>query len=149
MSRKHDMWTHASSVQIENRAWEAQALRRGRWTRVTPSGDDNWGWFHFAIPTPVMVDNVPLKAQSALIRFSAGPQASIVHFQVWNASEEPAIFDKVVNFTSTGKPQNFPVPLEYRPELIAGVGISIKVNFTRRDSDAWIELIGAGIRFSP
>jgi len=141
------MWTHGTSVQIQDKAWETKAFREGHSTRVIPSGDNNVGWLHFAIPTPVMVDDPPLKAQSALLRFGAGPQASIIHFQVFHGIHKDAIYDQKVNYTNKDHP--IEVPLTKQPVIIGGIDISIQVLFTETAPKiAYIDLIGAGIRFS-
>jgi len=147
MPRKYDMWTHGTSVQVQEKGWEARAVREGYSTKVTPGNDLLFGWVHFAIPTPVMIDSAPLKAQVALIRFNIGSQASIEHFQVFNG--EGKIIDRGVKYPRKrmGRAQSEEEPIQDQPVLIGGVGISIKVVFTGRDRDAWIELIGAGIQF--
>jgi len=84
MSLKHAAWIHGTSVQFENQSWAARALRQGFFTTVTPSDDDHGGWVHFAIPTPVIVNNERLKAQAVMIRFTTGSKASIGAVHVWD-----------------------------------------------------------------
>ena len=133
------MWTHGTSVQVQENGWGA--LREGKHTTVTPGNGPSKGWVHFAIPTPVVVDGAPLKARTALVRFRLGPQTSIINFQVWNANQYPAIYDQGGSYTNP-----IEVTLTNQPDLIGGIGISFRVDFA--GAGAWIELFGAGIRFS-
>ncbi|KAG0043903.1 hypothetical protein BGZ89_006273, partial [Linnemannia elongata] len=80
MSIKQAAWTHGLGVELESRSWTA--LRQGFFTTVTPSTEGTFGWVHFVIPTPVIVDGTRLKAESAMIRFSTGTTAKITNFHV-------------------------------------------------------------------
>lgn len=143
MVLKHAAWIHGTSIEFENSSWAALALRQGFFTTVRPSNDTS-GWLHFAIPTPVIVNDVRLKAQSAMLRFSTGPKASIAAVHVYDG--ETKIYENN-NANYKGQLQFTRDVLNNQPEVKWGTGISILVNFSGRDSDAWIQLISAGIDF--
>ena len=144
MSLKYASWIHGTAVQFENESWAVRALRQGFYTTVTPSNEATSGWVHFAIPTPVIVNNVRLKAQSAMIRFTTGPQASIGAVHVWDG--ETRIFNHDgVNYK--GNLQFVREVIPGTPEVKWGTNISILLNFNGRGADAWVELISAGIDF--
>jgi hypothetical protein len=144
MSIKHAAWTHGTSVQFENHSWALRSLRQGFYTTVTPSNDVTSGWVHFAIPTPVIVNGVRLKAESAMIRFTTGPQASIGAIHVWDG--ETKLYER--NGTNyKGKNQFVREVISNRPEVKWGTGISVLVNFNGTGADAYVQLISAGIDF--
>ncbi len=144
MSLKHAAWIHGTSVQFENESWAVRALRQGFFTTVTPSNESTSGWVHFAIPTPVIVNNERLKAQSAMIRFTTGPQASIGSVHVWDGETRIYAHDGV-NYK--GNLQFVREVIPDRPEVKWGTNISILINFNGRGADAWVQLISAGIDF--
>lgn len=142
MGLREAAWTHGTSIQLESRSWSA--LRQGFFTTVRPSNESTSGWVHFAIPTPVIVNDVRLRAQSALIRFTTGPQASIGAFHVYDGEK------KIWEHNGTNYRGNLQVIREIipgTPEVLWGTGISLLINFQGTGPDAWIQLISAGIDF--
>ena len=137
-------WIHGTSVQFENKSWEVRSLRQGHFTTVIPSNEATIGWVHFAIPTPVIVNDVRLKAQSAMIRFTTGPQASIRAVRVWDG--ETFLYGKD-GVDYKGNLQVIQELIPGVPEVKWGVGISILVDFNGTGPDAWIRLISAGVDF--
>ena len=140
MPTQQSAWTHGTSVQFQTQSWAIRALRQGFWTTVTPSTDATSGWVHFAIPTV----GVNLKAQLAMIRFSTGPQASIGAIHVFDG--ETLILQKD-SLNLKGNLQFHPEPIPSKPEVKWGTGISLLLNFSGTGTDAWINLIGAGMEF--
>ena len=142
MSIKHAAWIHGTSVLLENSSWSA--LRQGFYTTVRPSNETTSGWVNFAIPTPVIVDGRRLNADSALVRFSTGAQASIGAFHVYDGEK------KILDHNGTnyrGQLQLVKEAIPNRPEVLWGTGISIRVDFNGTGPDAYIQLISAGIDF--
>jgi hypothetical protein len=142
MALKHAAWIHGTSVQLETPSWSA--LRQGFYTTVRPSNGPTSEWVHFAIPTPVIINGVRSKAQSAMIRFTTGPQASIGAVHVYDG--EKNIYEhNGVNYK--GNLQFIREVIPGEPEVLWGTGISILINFNGKGNDAWIALISAGIDF--
>jgi hypothetical protein len=142
MALKHAAWIHGTSVELESKSWSA--LRQGFYTTLRPSNETTSAWVHFAIPTPVIVNGVRLKAQSAMIRFTTGPQASIGAVHVYDGERKIAEhngtnYRGALQFIREGIPNT--------PEVLWGTGISILVNCNGNGPDAYIQLISAGIDF--
>ena len=144
MTLKHAAWIHGTAIEFENQSWSTLALRQGFFTTVRPSNEATSAWVHFAIPTPVIVNDVRLKAQSALVRFATGPQASIGAVHVYDGEK------KIYEHNGT----NYKGPLQLIREVIPsqplvdwGTGISILVNFNGGGPDAWVQFVSAGIDF--
>ena len=71
MALAHAVWIHGHSMQIEHPDRVDSVRRAGFYIRIDGKpGRDNW--FHFAIPTPVIVNDYRLRAGSVLIRFRTG-----------------------------------------------------------------------------
>jgi hypothetical protein len=134
-------WTNGVDVALETNSWSA--LRQGFGTIVRPSPGNTSGWVHFAIPTPVILSNVRVKAGQALVRFTTGPQGSIGAFHVYDGEKNIAQ-QNGLNLTGT---LQFATQQLGRPEVLWGTGISLLVNFNGTGPGAWVQLIAAGIDF--
>ncbi len=119
-------WTHGVDIQIEypnNLDW---IYRRGFGTQLKGKPDTT-NWFHFAVPTPVIVDGARCKLEQAMLRFVTGSVAAIVrHIHVYDGEKRIATHDNV-NLTGPHGFEPFSVP--GRPLIYWGVGISIGVQF--------------------
>jgi len=144
MSIKQAAWIHGTSVQLENSSWSNLALRQGFFTTLRPSNESTSGWVHFAIPTPVIVNDARLRAHSALIRFTTGRQASIGAIHIFDG--EKKIHERN-GLNLQGTLQLVREPISKSQRVHWGTGVSILVNFNDGSSDAFIQLIGAGIDF--
>ena len=70
-------WTHGHSMEIEYPDRMASAIRRGYAYQVEGKpGTTNW--FHFAIPTPVIINDVRLQVASIMLRMTTGSIDSFV-----------------------------------------------------------------------
>ena len=134
-------WTNGVDVALE--ANNLSALRQGFGTTLRPSPGNTSGWVHFAIPTPVILNNVRVKAGQALVRFTTGPQGSIGAFHVYDGETKIA---QENGLDLTGTLQVATQQLG-RPEVLWGTGISLLVNFSGTGPDAWVQVIAAGIDF--
>ncbi|KAJ9658714.1 hypothetical protein H2201_007679 [Coniosporium apollinis] len=143
MAIKHAAWTHGSDIQLESLSW--RALRQGYWTTVRPGWEGRFGWVHFAIPTPVIVDGVRLKAESAMIRFKTGKNATITSFHVYDGERKIASHDGL-NLRSD-QPQFYRRDIPGDPQVLWGTNISLGIEFDGDGADAWVALISAGIDF--
>lgn len=70
MATNYTMWTHGTSVQVEDPNRIISILRQGFGTtiRVRTGGDS---WFHFTIPTPAIVSDRRLRIARVLLEFAA------------------------------------------------------------------------------
>jgi hypothetical protein len=142
MSIKQASWTHGLGVELESSSWSA--LRQGFFTTVRPSNEGTFGWVHFVIPTPVIVDGTRLKAQSAMIRFSTGSTAKITNFHVYDGETKIAEYNGLalsgnLQFVRQAVPNNH--------QVLWGTGISLGVQFSGTGVNDYVQFIGAGIDF--
>jgi hypothetical protein len=135
-------WTHGTGVQLESSSWSA--LRQGFFTTIRPSNEGNSAWVHFAIPTPVIVNNVRLRAVLAGLRVATGPAAHIGSFHVYDG--EKKITD-LNGLNVRGALQFVQYAVPGRPEVLWGTGISLLIVCDANVPDAWVHLVSAGIDF--
>ena len=143
MSIKEAGWVHGTSVELEDPSW--RALRQGFWTTVRPGSGSNFGWVHFAVPTPVIADGVRLKAESGLVRFKTGSRARIRNFHVFDG--EKRIADQNNLNLRSDQLQLYRGDIPGDPRVLWGTGITLGVEFDGNGNDAWIALVSAGIDF--
>jgi len=107
----------------------------------------SFGWVHFAIPTPVIVNDHRLRAVTALIRFITGPGAKITAFHVYDG-EKKILNLNGLSLTSTNGPGMDRHDVTGHPEILWGTGISLGVQFSGHGPNDFIRLIAAGIDFN-
>ncbi|KAH8645879.1 hypothetical protein BGZ60DRAFT_570848 [Tricladium varicosporioides] len=142
MSIKHAAWTHGLGIELESVSWTA--LRQGFFTTVRPSNEGIFGWVHFVIPTPVIVDGTRLKAESAMIRFSTGSGAKITNFHVYDGET------KIANYNGLSLSGNLQFVREAVPDhhqVLWGTAISLGVQFSGNGPNDYVQFIAAGIDF--
>jgi hypothetical protein len=147
----HAMWTHGTSVQIEYLQNIRSIFRRG-WGTVIEGNHSfpNVGnWFHFAIPTPVIVSDRRLRIRDAMLVFNTGGAGVFVkHVHVWDSNNIIARHDNL-NLSGNHPFERFPIP--NTPEVRFGIGISVGVVFSQGDPDRpnpiTIEFNSAGVDF--
>lgn len=145
------MWTHGTSVQIEYLQNIRSIFRRGWGTVIegNPSFPNVGNWFHFAIPTPVIVSDKRLRIRDAMLVFKTGGGGVFVkHVHVWDGNNFIAGNDNL-NLSGNHPFESFPVP--NTPEVRFGIGISVGVVFSQGDPDRpnpiTIEFNSAGVNF--
>lgn len=140
---KQASWTHGLGVQLENSSWSV--LRQAFYSTVRPSNETTFGWVHFAIPTPVIVDGARLKAVTAWIRCITGSGAKIMNFHVYDGENKIAEFDGLdLGFLAPGtNSQTIP----NSPAVLWGSGISIGVQFDGDGPNDYCQFISAGIDY--
>ncbi|KAG0280796.1 hypothetical protein BGZ95_008588 [Linnemannia exigua] len=142
MAIKHAAWTHGLGVELETSSWTA--LRQGYYTTVTPSSEGTFGWVHFVIPTPVIVDDIRLKPQTAMIRFSTGSTAKITNFHVYDGEMKIAEYN---DLSLTGNLQFIGRAVPNNHQVLWGMAISLGVQFSGTAPTDYVQFISAGIDF--
>ena len=140
----HAMWIHGHSMQIEYPDRVASQRRAGFSINVEgkPSSTN---WFHFAIPTPVIVDDVRLRADSVMLRFKTySVDAWVRDVHVYDGERLIAAHNQV-NLSKEHLFERFFIP--DRPEVLWGIGISIGVACGVEMMDHHMEFIAAGCDF--
>ena len=142
MAIKHAAWTHGLGIELESRSWSA--LRQGFYTTVRPSNEGGFGWVHFVIPTPVIVDGTRLKAESAMIRFTTGRGAAITNFHVYDGEKKIADHN---GLNLRGALQFVRESVPNTPQVLWGTAISLGVQFDGTEQEDYVQFISAGIDF--
>ena len=119
-------WVHGVSLTVELPSLlEGQRPYGGfMWVRGKP-GTTNW--FHFMIPTPVIIANVRYKLDSVMLYFQTGSVVAIVrHVHVYDGPNKLVAYNNV-NITGGPVRKSFAVP--NRPSMVYGINIAVGVEF--------------------
>jgi hypothetical protein len=121
--------------------------RAGFYIRVVPK-PNTVNWFHFAIPTPVIVDDNSLRVGKVLIRFKAGSAvAAVTAVHVYDGEVVIAVHDKLTLSPNAWSTASFDVP--NHPEIKWGLGISIGVTTGGGAGSRNMDFVSAGCDFLP
>ena len=123
----HAMWVHGHNMQVEYPDRLTLEKRMGFYIQVR--GKPFTGnWFHFAIPTPVIVNQKRLRVGSVMIRFRTGPGASVHAVHIYDGERRIATYNDLnLSPQSRFSWPRFDVPTH--PPIRWGLGISIGVKF--------------------
>ncbi len=147
MDLAHAMWVHGNNVQIEYPDRINSLRRAGFHTQIEGElGTDNW--FHFAIPTSVIVNNRRLRVGSVMVVFKTGSaDATVRDVHIYDGENKIAQYNSV-NLSGNIGFMRFDVPSH--PEVIFGIGVSIGVNFgIDKTKPHTMQFISAGCDFIP
>jgi hypothetical protein len=137
----HAMWSHGCGVQIETPSSFVSVTRYGFYTKLVGKSNTKT-WVHFQIPTPLIVNNVRLKAGKVLLSFKtsvANAQVQKVH--VYDGANKIASFE---GLSYSGNAGMIPFTLSNQPLIYEGLNISVLLSFGDK---AEIDLISAGCDF--
>ncbi|WP_147367958.1 DUF6623 family protein [Fibrisoma montanum] len=148
MALAQAMWAHGHTMQIEVPGNIQTQWRAGFFIRVV-GRPNTTNWFHFAIPTPVIVNDNRLAIDSALIRFrSNSPRAKITNVHVFDGERRIAAHDGLNLAPSPWGMHRFAVP--GRPEVLWGLGVTLGVSFTgTTEAENTLEISAAGCDLMP
>jgi hypothetical protein len=100
--------------------------RKGFSVRASSSlAGDNW--FHFAIPTPVIVDDQRLKAGAAMVRFKSDGRATVRAIHVYDGERKIAGRDNLNLGPTQWHTEMLDIPGQ--PDVLWGIGISVYVAY--------------------
>ena len=143
----HASWIHGSSLHVENPAQMESITRFGHATRVVGKRNTT-NWIHFAIPTPVIVDNYRNSVGPVILRFITGSTNTKVRDVLAFDGERLIASHFGVNVSGSqllGKFGIFGCPL-----VAWGVGISLGLKFGGGTvNERKIDFISAGCDFRP
>jgi hypothetical protein len=142
------MWAHGHGMAIERPESIRSEWRAGPFIRVVGARDTT-NWFHFAVPTPVIVNDNRLRLESVLIRFrSNSTSADVTNVHVFDGEGRIAAHDGLnLSPTSWGM-HRFVVA--GAPEVLWGIGVTIGVRFSASNDDGnTMEFAAAGCDFQP
>jgi hypothetical protein len=141
-------WIHGHSLSLEDHSWSV--TKRGFTATVTTSLTSRSGWIHFAIPTPVIVNDKRLKFGQALILFRTGSKATIDTVLVYDGETVVGNFPNLGLRSITAVSKNWPIP--GNKQAYWGSGITVKVIFGDDvgpdTTGAWVDFISVGIDYA-
>ncbi len=140
-------WIHGTSIQVELPDQLESIRRFGFFTRVVGRAGTN-NWLHFAIPTPVIVDNDRKVVGPVILRFITGGTNAVVRdVHIYDGSSLIAAHNGV-NLSGTRLFEKFGVA--HCPPAVFGLNVAIGVDFVGGTAnDRRIDFISAGCDFRP
>jgi len=143
----HASWVHGHSMQIEYPDRLNVMWRAGFYMRVEGELGTN-NWFHFSIPTPVIVNDNRLRVGSVMLRFKTMSKDAIVQdVHIYDGEKKIKTYNNI-NLSGDHMFKRFDV--SNHPDIKWGLGISIGVKFgTESAKSHRMEFISAGCDFLP
>ena len=144
---KQAMWTHGHAMAVEVPDRIASTWRAGFFIRVVGKPNTT-NWFHFHIPTPVIVKDKRLMIDSAMIRFRTGStQAAVTNVHIFDGEGRIAAHDGL-NLSPQGNFAFQRFDAAGKPDVLWGTGVTVGVRFgTGTDAQRTMEFSSAGIDF--
>jgi peptidoglycan hydrolase-like protein with peptidoglycan-binding domain len=140
-------WVHGTAVTVELPENIESMRRFGFFTRLVGKPNTQ-NWFHFAIPTPVIVSNDRKVVGPCMLRFQTGGTNAVVRDVHIYDGEVRLVAHDSVNLSGSQPFTRFGVA--QAPEVLWGVGISIGVTYRGGTAaQRTIDLISAGCDFQP
>lgn len=140
------MWAHGHSMQVEFPEFLAKAWRAGFYMEIEGKPDTQ-NWFHFAIPTTVIVDDRRLRTGSVMLLLETLSADAIVRdVHVYDGSTKLVAHDGV-NISGKAGFVRFDVPTH--PLVKWGIGISVGVDFKDGAASRVMRFMSAGCDFIP
>jgi len=146
---QYEFWTHGVNVHIEypDRIVGMTGDRRGEprrsgWGTLVHQKENTTNWFHFAIPTPVIINNQEVTL--SFIRFRAeineSARIDMIHFR----HDNRIIFSQEVNITNRSVDETFQSP---GTMIRKGLALCIQISFLPGDDRGMVIFKGAGGSF--
>jgi peptidoglycan hydrolase-like protein with peptidoglycan-binding domain len=140
-------WVHGTAVTVEVPANMESVRRFGFFTRLIGKPNKT-NWFHFALPTPVIVNGDRKVVGPCMLRFQTGGTNAVVRDVHIYDGEVRVAAHNGVNLSGNQPFRRFGVA--QAPEVLWGVGISIGVKYGEGTAaQRTIDLISAGCDFQP
>lgn len=141
------MWVHGHAMRVEYPDRLANIWRAGMYVRATGKPSTT-NWFHFAVPTTVIVKNKRQMLDSVMLRFRAGStHASVTNVHIYDGPSRIAAHDGLDLSPSAFGLERFNVA--GKPDVLWGIGISVGVQFTgSNDTQNKLEFAAAGCDFN-
>jgi hypothetical protein len=146
----YEFWTHGVNVQIEypDRIFgitgdEIVEPRRSGWGTLVYQKENTTNWFHFAIPTPVIIDNK--EATLRFIRFRAEinetARIDMIHFR----HDNRIILSREVNITNRSVDETIQSP---KTIIRRSLALCVHISFLSGNTRGMVIFKGAGGAFN-
>lgn len=121
-------WVHGSNVQMEREGYFISKRRTGYGAHLKTHGKE---WFHFAIPTPVIVDGKRSSLKKVFVFFKTEGTAKIIAIHIYDGVKKIKAFDNISRSGdhSKGVDQQNSWIIAPARKMKFGLGISVHVDF--------------------
>jgi hypothetical protein len=133
------MWIHGTSVEEEYPDLLKFVRRAGFYSEFEGKPATN-NWFHFALPTPVIEDNIRLKLDSIILMFLTDPDVVVHAVHIYDGAWKIKAFD---GMTLSGSHLFERFDILNNPVRF-GIGISIGVRFGNAAGSHFVRFVSAG-----
>ena len=128
MAKSQASWVHGSNVEMEREGYFISKRRTGYGTHFKTHGKE---WFHFAIPTPVILNGQRSSLKKIFVFYKTEGTAKITAIHVYDAGDKIKAFDNL-SFSgdySKSVHQHNSWVITPSPKMKFGLGISVHVDF--------------------
>ena len=148
MAKLQASWVHGSSVRAEREGYYISKRFAGYAAQFNTHGEE---WFHFAIPTPVIIDNNRTSLSKVFLLFKTLNGAKIRHLHVYDGPSKIKTFEDISlsgDYSDNIDNENMWVT-NPQPSIKYGVGLSFFVDFGKRNATSvpHISFVTAGADF--
>jgi hypothetical protein len=134
-------WIHGHSMQIEYPDRLDRQLRIG-WCAYVQGKPGTENWFHFAVPTPVIINDVRLQVDSVMLCFKTGSiDAFVRDVHIWDGWARIAEFNAI---NLSGEQGFVRLVVPGAPQVWQALGISVGVGFGVEVMDHGMEFFAVG-----
>ena len=143
MSIDHALWVHGHSAEIEYPDRVLSMVQKGYHVRVQGQ-PSTVNWLHFAVPTPVIVDDCRMRLLSILFRYKTDGGGSVEAVHVYDGETRIASDDAPAGTADSDGWTHIRVGVNLEEILCIrwGIGISIKLQFGRHGGQLEFESAG-------
>jgi hypothetical protein len=137
-------WIHGHSMQVEYPDQITRHVHIG-WGTEIEGMPGTTNWFHFAIPTPVIINDIRMQADSIILDFKTGSVDAFVRdVHIYDGGYRIAVFD---GLNLSLEQPGFRLVLPDAPYLLYGLGISLGVSFGVESMDHNMTFYSVGCDF--
>lgn len=125
---KYALWVHGTSVQAQRQGYFLSQTRLGNGARFQTHGQE---WFHFAIPTPVIIASKDSLLEKVFVLYLTEGTAKITRLHVWDGNTRLHAFENLYligdHSSQLDASNSWTLPIQKHIKF--GLGISVHVDF--------------------
>jgi hypothetical protein len=147
MAKLQAFWVHGVNVQMEREGYFISKRRYGFGAKFNTHGGE---WFHFAIPTPVILDGQRSSLKKVFVFYKTEGTAKITAIHVYDAGKKIKAFDNLSLSGDHSRKIDQYNSWSFTQTIYFGLGISVHVDFgeKRKGSVPGIMFTTAGADFT-
>lgn len=149
MPKKQAIWIHGTSAQMEREGYFISKKRVGYGAAFLTHGEE---WFHFSIPTPVILDGYKSSLEKVFVLYKTSNTSKITDVKIFDGFTKIHSFTNLQNYNgdhSQVLDDKNTWELPQLKKVKYGIGISVKVDFGPKTQNAVpsILFVSAGADF--